>query len=77
MAWKGTIRRPDGRPLGNRAAVKEAIEAVFPVVAYSPGSGAEVDWAALSGLHIPGDVMAALMSEPAPDLIRTGERSVQ
>ena len=67
MAWKGTIRRPDGRPLGNRASVKEAIEAAFPGVTYSPGSGAEVDWAALSSLHIPDDVMAALMSEPAPE----------
>jgi hypothetical protein len=67
MAWKGTIRRPDGRPLGDRAAVKQAIEAAFPGVTYSPGPGGEVDWAALSSLHIPDDVMAALVSAPAPE----------
>jgi hypothetical protein len=66
MAWKGTIRRPDGRPLGNRAAVKEAIEAAFPGVTYSPGSGTEVDGKALSSLHIPDDVMVALVNAPAP-----------
>ena len=69
MSWELTIRRRDGQPLGDPAAVRPVIEEAFPGVEfYRAASGAEmIESAARAGAPFPESSQATLRAVPAYD----------
>lgn len=69
MGLDGTIKRPDGKPLGTVAAVQQALASAFPGIEFGrePSGAEKLRMAAAKGITFPDILRQHLESRPAQE----------